>query len=90
MNTVAEIHKFPGGAKLHKFPTKLSNFRRLEKTVFSPILGQNFRKFGHFSLRWGGGGGKSFPCPIEISATAQIFYATNQERFCSLLSLAEI
>jgi hypothetical protein len=39
-----------GGAKPPKFPTKLSNFRHippfaLEKTVFSPLLGQNFQKF---------------------------------------------
>ena len=44
-----------GGAKSPKFPTKLSNFRHtpppqfaLEKTVFSPLLGQNFRKFENF------------------------------------------
>jgi hypothetical protein len=51
---VAEIHFFRwgGGAK---FPTKLSNFRHpppppfaLEKIVFSPLLGQNFRKFVNF------------------------------------------
>jgi hypothetical protein len=43
---------FPvGGAKPPKFPTKLSNFRQpptpfaLEKAVFSPLLGQKFRKF---------------------------------------------
>jgi hypothetical protein len=39
-----------GGAKPSKFPTKLSNFRQtpsfaLEKAVFSPLIGQNFRKF---------------------------------------------
>jgi hypothetical protein len=50
---VAEIHFFRGGAKPPKFPTKLSNFRHapqfaLEKTVFSPLLGQNFRKFVNF------------------------------------------
>jgi hypothetical protein len=28
----------------------------LEKTVFSPLLGQNFRKFVNFPWRWGGGG----------------------------------
>ena len=38
------------GAKPPKCPTKLSNFRQtppfaLEKAVFSPLLGQNFRKF---------------------------------------------
>jgi hypothetical protein len=41
------------GAKPPKFPTKLSNFRQtppfaLEKTVFSSLLGQNFRKFVNF------------------------------------------
>jgi hypothetical protein len=51
-----------GGAKPPKFPTKLSNFRHtppfaLEKTVFSPLLGQNFRKCVNFPCRWGGGGG---------------------------------
>jgi hypothetical protein len=46
---VAEIHFFRWGrAKPPKFPTKLSNFRHtppfgLEKTVFSPLLDQNFR-----------------------------------------------
>ena len=39
-----------GGAKPPKFPTKLPNFRQpppfaLKKTVFSPVLGQNFRNF---------------------------------------------
>ena len=39
-----------GGAKPSKFPAKLSNFRQtppfaLEKAVFSPPIGQNFRKF---------------------------------------------
>jgi hypothetical protein len=39
-----------GGGEPPKFPTKLSNFRQtppfaLEKAVFSPLLGQNFRKF---------------------------------------------
>ena len=54
---------FPvGGAKPPKFPTKLSNFRQtppfaLEKAVFSPLLGQNFRKFVIFVKVWGGGGG---------------------------------
>jgi hypothetical protein len=42
-----------GGAKLPKFPTKVSNFRHtpqfaIEKTVFSPLLDQNFRKFSNF------------------------------------------
>jgi hypothetical protein len=51
ISAVAEIHFFRwGGAKPRKFPTKLSNFRHtppfaLEKTVFSPVLDQNFRKF---------------------------------------------
>ena len=50
----AEIHfSGGGGAKPPKIPTKLSNFRQtppfaLEKTVFSPLLGQNFRKFVNF------------------------------------------
>ena len=43
-----------GGVKPPKAPTKLSNFRQtppplaLEKVVFSPLLGQNFRKFVNF------------------------------------------
>ena len=55
LSIVAEISLFPvgGGAKPPKFPTKLSNFRHtppfaLEKTVFSPLLGQNFREFVNF------------------------------------------
>jgi hypothetical protein len=62
---------FPvGGAKPSKFPTKLSNFRQtppfaLEKAVFSPLLGQNFRKFVIFHE----GGGAAAPRPTEISAT---------------------
>ena len=60
---------FSGGggvAKPPKFPTKLSNFRHtpppfaLEKTVFSPLLGQNFRE---------GGGRPPLPPPTKISAT---------------------
>jgi hypothetical protein len=57
--TVAEIHFFRwgGGAKLPKFPTKLSNFRQptppplfaLEKAVFSPLLDQNFQIFTKIS-----------------------------------------
>jgi hypothetical protein len=51
-----------GGAKLPKFPTKVSNFRHtpqfaIEKTVFSPLLDQNFRKFVNFPEGGGGGGG---------------------------------
>jgi hypothetical protein len=39
-----------GGGKPPKFPTNLSNLRQislfaLEKAVFSPLSGQNFRKF---------------------------------------------
>ena len=50
IQSVAEIHFFRWGAKPSKFPTKLSNFRQtppfaLEKAVFSPLIGQNFRKF---------------------------------------------
>jgi hypothetical protein len=61
---------FPGGAKPSKFPTKLSNFRQtptfaLEKAVFSPFIGQNFRKFVIFHE----GGGRTPPLPTEISAT---------------------
>jgi hypothetical protein len=58
---LAEIQFFAGGgAKPPKFPTKLSNFRQtppfaLEKAVFSPLLGQNFRKF----VISGEGGGAS-------------------------------
>jgi hypothetical protein len=33
----------------------------LEKTVFSPLLGQNFRKFVNFPWRWGGGGRRAPP-----------------------------
>jgi hypothetical protein len=61
---VAEIHFFRRGvvAQPPKFPTKLSNFRQtppfaLEKTVFSSLLCQNFRKLVNFPWRWGGGGG---------------------------------
>jgi hypothetical protein len=64
---------FPVGAEPSKFPTKLSNFRQtppfaLEKAVFSPLIGQNFRKFVIFHE--GGGGGAAAP---EISATALHF-----------------
>jgi hypothetical protein len=60
-----------GGAKPPKFPTKLSNFRQtppfaLEKAVFSPLLGQNFRKFVIFVKGGGGGGRRS---PTKVSAT---------------------
>jgi hypothetical protein len=64
---VAEIHFFRwGGAKPPKFPTKLSNFRHnppfaLEKTVFSPLLGQNFLKFVNFPWR----GGAAAPPPHQ-------------------------
>jgi hypothetical protein len=66
-----------GGAKPPKFPTKLSNFRQtpppppfaLEKAVFSPLLGQNFRKFVIFR-EGGGGGAVAPPRPTKISATA--------------------
>ena len=71
--SVAEIHFFQwggggGGAKPSKFPTKLSNFRQtppfaLEKVVFSPLLGQNFRKFVIFHEDGGGGGGPPPPRP---------------------------
>jgi hypothetical protein len=49
---VAEIQR-KLGAKPPKFRTKLSNFRHtspfaLEKTVFSTLLGQNFRKSVNF------------------------------------------
>ena len=73
MFTVAEIHFFRWGAKPPKFPTKLSNFRHtpppfaLEKTVFSPLLDQNFRKFVNFPE--GGGWGPPPPRPTKISAT---------------------
>jgi hypothetical protein len=62
---------FPvGGANPSKFPTKPSNFQQtppfvLEKVVFSPLIGQNFRKFVIFHEGGGGGGGR----PTEISAT---------------------
>jgi hypothetical protein len=66
MFTVAEIHFFRWGrgAKPPKFPTKLSNFRHtppfaLEKTVLSPLLDQNFRKFVNFPE----GGGAAAPPP---------------------------
>jgi hypothetical protein len=64
-----------GGAKPLKFPTTFSNVRHtpppfaLEKTVFSPLLSQNFRKFGNFPWRWGGGA--AAPAP-KISATDSI------------------
>jgi hypothetical protein len=70
------LFRWWGGAKTPKFPTKLSNFRQppppppqfaLEKAVFSPLLGQNFRKFVIF--REGGGGGRSPSRPTKISAT---------------------
>jgi hypothetical protein len=41
----------------------------LEKTVFSPLLGQNFRKFVNFPWRWGGGGLPPPLRPTKISAT---------------------
>jgi hypothetical protein len=73
---VAEIHFFRwGGAKPPKFPTKLSNFRQtpqfaLEKAVFSPLLGQNFRKFVIFRE---GGGAVAPPRPTKIYATGNTF-----------------
>ena len=47
-----------------------------EKTVFSPLLGQNSRKFVNFPWRWVGGGGKSPPRPTKISATDAIKLVT--------------
>ena len=49
-----------GGAKSPKFPTKLSNFRHTPpictwKTVFSPLLGQNFHHWNcssHMQQKW--------------------------------------
>jgi hypothetical protein len=46
----------PPPSQWRKFPTKLLNFR-LEKTVLSPLLDQNFRKFVNFPEGGGGGGG---------------------------------
>jgi hypothetical protein len=71
-----------GGAKLPKFPTKVSNFRHtpqfaIEKTVFSPLLDQNFRKFVNFP-EGGGGGGR--PRPTKISATGS---KPSHASFCS-------
>ena len=42
----------------------------LEKTVFSPLLGQNFLKFVNFPFGAGGGGGCP-PRPTKISTTAE-------------------
>ena len=47
-----------GGAKPPKFPTYPPPFA-LEKTVFSPLLDQNFRKFINFPE----GGGRPPPVP---------------------------
>ena len=64
---MAETHFFRwgGGAKPSKFPTELLNFRQtppppfaLEKAVFSPLIGQNFRKFVIFHEGGGGGGAR--------------------------------
>ena len=72
----------PGG-KPPKFPTKLSNFRQtplfaLEKAVFSPLLGQNFRKFIIF--REGGGGGRSQPpAPPRFPPLVTMPVLINQE-----------
>ena len=71
-----------GGAKPPKFPTKLSNFRQppppfaLEKAVFSPLLGQNFRKFVIFREGGGGGGGRPpapprFP-PLSVTSLLRL------------------
>ena len=73
MNSSGGNSLFPVGAKPSKFPTKLSNFRQtipfaLEKAVFSPFIGQNFRKFVIFHE---GGGGRPPPHPTEISATGE-------------------
>ena len=73
---VAEIHFFRWGAKPPKFPTKLSNFRQTPS--FSPLLGQNFRKFVNFPWRWGGGGGR-LPAPPRFPPlmVCQIFKPLN-------------
>jgi hypothetical protein len=70
MLSVAKIHFFRWRGKASKFPTKLSNFRHtpppfaLEKIVFSPLLGQNFRKFVNFPEGGGGDGRQDFRhCP---------------------------
>jgi hypothetical protein len=38
----------------------------VEKTVFSPLLGQNFRKFINFPSRCGGGGGGGRPLATNL------------------------
>jgi hypothetical protein len=77
-----------GGAKPPKFPTKLSNFRKppppppfaLEKAVFSPLSGQNFRKFVIFRE---GGGRSQHPPPTKVSTTGLCRALHQNHRFDS-------
>jgi hypothetical protein len=83
---------FSGGNSL--FPVgvqSLLNFRQnfqisdipppfaVEKTVFSPLLGQNFRKFVNFPWRWVGAAAP--PRPNKISATASVEFDALQSYF---------
>ena len=74
IDAVAEIHFVRWGG--HSLLNFRQNFQisdippppfALEKTVFSPLLDQNFRKFVNFPE---GGGGGRHPRPTKISATA--------------------
>jgi hypothetical protein len=81
-----------GGAKPPKFPTKLSNFRQtppfaLEKAVFSPLSGQNFRKFVIFR-EWGGGGGRT-PVPPRFPPLA-LWDKRTSSNFAQILSYKPI
>ena len=58
-----------GGQSLLVISDKTLKFPTYPHLHFSPLLGQNFRKFVNFPWRWGGGGGRH--CVLASTGNSQ-------------------